>query len=64
MDQEDQRDHNTLWLTRTGSYILLMYSDSYLATSIARLVDDSCVLIPDSVVYKDLCIGSRVYERT
>jgi len=38
--------------------------DSYLATWIARLIQDSGVLILGSVIDKDLCIESIVYERT
>jgi len=38
--------------------------DSYLVTSIARLIQDRLVLIPASLIGKDLCIESIVYERT
>jgi len=32
--------------------------DSYVVTSIARVISDTCVLIPESVIDKDLCIES------
>ena len=38
--------------------------DSYLARSIVRLIEDRRVLIPESVMDKDLCIESIVYEIT
>jgi len=38
--------------------------DSYLATSIARLICDRRVLVPASVMDKGLCIDSIVYGRT
>ena len=38
--------------------------DSYLTTVIARLIYDARVVIPASVIGKDLYIESLVYERT
>jgi len=38
--------------------------DSYTPTLIARLIYDSRVVISESLIDKDLCIESILYERT
>jgi len=51
------------FLSLIGVVIAKSY-DSYLATSIARLLEDSRVYSPERVIDKRSCIESKVYERT